>query len=105
MLQNLTPVNLSQSIQPDIRLKSLFFRILEDMREGAEDDDDDVDVGAFLEMLAAYLPGAEAIPEADIALWLRRVAKRSGVVWFRPTDQVNLVGRNALRRVFDHYSA
>ena len=47
------------------------------MREGAEDDDDDVDVGAFLEMLAAYLPGAEAIPEADIALWLRRVAKRS----------------------------
>ena len=42
-----------------------------------EDEDDDVDVGAFLEMLAAYLPGAEAIPEADIALWLRRVAKRS----------------------------
>ena len=39
--------------------------------------DEDVDAGAFLEMLAAYLPGAEAIPEADIALWLRRVAKRS----------------------------
>lgn len=42
----------------------------------ADEDDMDVDVGAFLEMLGAYLPGAEAIPEADIGLWLRTVAKR-----------------------------
>ena len=41
-----------------------------------DEDDMDVDVGAFLEMLGAYLPGAGAIPEADIELWLRTVAKR-----------------------------
>ena len=52
-----------------------FFRILEDVTVD-EDDDEDLDVGAFLEMLAAYLPGAEAIPEADMSLWLRTVAKR-----------------------------
>ena len=60
-------------------IQNIFFRILEDMRETpttAGDEDDDVDVGAFLEMLGAYLPGAEAIPEADIELWLRTVAKR-----------------------------
>lgn len=51
--------------------------ILEDMTVTTSDDeDDDVDVAAFLEMLSAYLPGAEAIPEAEISVWLRTVAKR-----------------------------
>jgi len=74
MLKEKLKADVDEAALDDIVL-SYVVGILEDVTVD-EDDDEDLDVGAFLEMLAAYLPGAEAIPEADMSLWLRTVAKR-----------------------------
>jgi len=74
MLKEKLKADVDEAALDDIVL-SYVVGILEDVTVDG-DDDDDLDVAAFLEMLAAYLPGAEAIPEADMSLWLRRVAKR-----------------------------
>lgn len=45
--------------------------ILEDL---TDDPDSDVDVSSLLELISAYAPGAESIPEEEVDAWLCQVA-------------------------------
>ncbi len=49
---------------------------MDDLTQSDAPSAEDVDPASLLELLSAYVPGAETISEAEIADWLQHVARK-----------------------------